>query len=198
MSDEQTTPAPAVTPPATPAPQEPVWLPERLERAKQTAQRELLSQLGVNDVSEVKTALDELKRKRESELTDMQKLQERVKQLEPLEQRVQTYTATMAAMAQSALGGLTDSQKSAVAALAGDDPARQLQIIEALRPTWASAPAAPANTVPNVQPPQPATVATPNHEQTWRDLQKRNPVAAAHYRLRYAAEIDKQIATKIT
>jgi hypothetical protein len=91
------------------------------------------------------------------------------------------------------LGVLTAEQQAAVKAIAGEDPAKQLQAITALGPTWSStpAPAAPANTAPPPGPPGAEPHSPPDHRAVYESERAKNPFAAAAYGLRNSSEVFK-------
>jgi hypothetical protein len=82
MSDATPTPevvtpepvAPEPTPAVTPA--EPDWLPARLDRAKRSAVSEALKELGVEDLDTAKAAIEEAKRIKAAQMTDVEKAQQ--------------------------------------------------------------------------------------------------------------------------
>ena len=190
-------PAPAPAPVAVAAGGEehPAWLPGRLAREREAAQRALLTELGVPDLP---TA-----RQRMAEAANMTTATARTARLEQtIKQRVDVELAQ-----------LTTEQRTAVTAIAGTDPARVLTTIDQLRPTWgapiaatpvtaqqagtvaAPAPAAPptpaptpppadtapGRVAPGGSPPPPATTHTAHHAA----LLKTNPFAAAAYSRQY-------------
>jgi len=102
----------------------------------------------------------------------------------------------IATYADAELAKLTPAQLAAVKALAGDDKGRALETIEALRPTWASAPVvdaapqapapaappAPAETAPGrTAPPSPAPQSSIDPAAEYARLKTINPFAAAQY-----------------
>lgn len=190
MTDTTDTTTPVVAPVATPAPapaqaeQEPAWLAGRLARERDAVTKQLLADLGVSDTKDAKAAIKSLRDAEAAKKTEEQKLRERLAALEPLESRVTALTATLETMAQAELGKLTEAQKAAVTRVAGGDPQRTLDVISALRDSWAVAPApapAPANTAPAASAPAPAAPGVPNHLATWEALKRANPVEAARY-----------------
>jgi hypothetical protein len=214
--------APAATTPAAPADAatanqpEPTWLKSRLDQAKRTERTALLAELGVTDPEAAKKAIAAAAAAAEAEKTTATKLAEREAALTTTSARLTTLEQTVKARADTELAGLTDAQRAAVAAVAGDDPARVLTTIDALKPTWASAPAAalppaapavPPTAVPPVAPPVPpvatppattapppvappaAPTSPPNHKAEYEALKKTNPVGAAAYLNRYENEI---------
>ncbi len=200
MTEVTTAPAQATEaqslaiPPATPsAPQteaandekEPKWLPSRLERHTKS----LLAQLGVEKFDDVKTAIAELKKRQDAEKTETERLVAQVADLTGKAQKVEALEAVLAARANAELSNLTEEQRAAVQLIAGDDAAKRINAIDALRPTWtakaaAVAPiAAPASTAPASPPPAATATPTNNVLATYEQLSKTNPMAAAQYRV---------------
>lgn len=100
--------------------------------------------------------------------------------VQTLQQQNAALTATITSTAKAALSGLTDAQRTAVTAIAGDDPALQLRAVEALRPTWAAAP--PKDTAPAPSSPKDVVSTTSNDPRTtWESLKNKNPVLAARF-----------------
>lgn len=207
MSDTITTPAtPAVeqtatpTAPATPAVDEtkdPNWLSARLERER----RSLLKQLGVENVDDAKAALEDLKKRRDSEKTETELLRTKLAEVEKQAARAVALDEVIAIKAKSEMAALTPEQREAVESIAGDDSALQLHSIEVLRATWKSAPAAekplpaPANTTASTASPSTTPAAVPDIVATYNELLKRNPMRAAHFYLQHVEEITKAKAT---
>lgn len=179
--DTVPTPAPTAT-----TSEDPPWFKPRMDRERKS----WLKQLGVETDDDAKAAFAELKKRRESELSDQEKLRAQVAELQATAARAKTLESAIASRADAELAALTEAQRSAVTALAGDDPAARLNAITALRPTWAApAPAAPApiaapaTTSPASAAPAPTAPATDNVLATYEALVKRNPMQAAQYRL---------------
>lgn len=174
---------------------------ERLERER----RKMLKDLGVENVDDAKKALADFKAKQEADKTEAQRNAEKLSELERVKAEVAELRADSAAQAASAMAGLTDEQREAVKAIAGDDPAAQNKTIRAMAKTWAkpatpATPATPAATTQAVTPPAttapaagsaPAQVTTPptDHKAIYKDLEKRNPAQAANYLSRHLREI---------
>jgi len=184
----------SIAPTATPS--EPNWLPERLERAKQAARAEILKDLGAESLDAAKARIVAAKAAEDAQKSELQRLTERIAALEPSAAKVAELQAVVAQHADAELAKLTDEQRAAVTAIAGDDKARALATVEALRPTWAkAAPAAPApppppaNTAAAGAAPTGANVPTVNHKATWEALKSANPIAAAQYLDFYQADI---------
>ena len=143
------TPSPplaAASQPATPpAPEkDPNWLNERIARAQKNAQAALLKDLGLESIDDAKAAVNDLKAKREAEKTTAQKAAEYENKLKAVTAQNESLSTAVATYAAAQMGTLSDPQKAAVVAIAGEDPAKQLTTIEALRPTWKTT--APAGT----------------------------------------------------
>lgn len=180
----------------------PMSVADEIAKARIDAQKALLAQLGVQDVSEVESALKLLKEKQDAEKTETEKLREQASRAAVLEQQTRTQAEALKAYAESSMAALSESQKKAVLDIAGADPVAQLRAVSALRGTWSQPAvsqtnaAAPANTLPSTAAPPPASVGSPNHLQAWRELQKKNPIVAASYRLKFGEQIEKQLATQ--
>lgn len=191
----QPTAAPAVPPPAPSATGDdkaPAWLPERIEQAKRAATADALKALGVDSIDAAKAAVSKARELEEASKTELQRYADKVSALEPMAKRAADLEATIGRIADVEVSRLTEEQRSAVAAIAGDDKARVLATIEALRPTWnkpqASAPnapapiAAPANTAQKPPPsPNASAVSGVDHAATYQALKAENPVMAAAY-----------------
>jgi len=195
--------APPVPPPA-PAPASavaggedaPAWLPARLQREREAAQRALLAEIGVPDLATARSRMAEAANAA-SATARTASLEETIRQRVAVE-----------------LASLTPEQRTAVTAIAGNDQARVLTTIDQLRPTWGSSPvstttaaqtsaavatttttpAAPAAPAPAAAPPPaPDTApgrtapggapppAAPTHTSQYNALLKENPFAAADY-----------------
>lgn len=167
---------------------EPAWLGPRLERER----AKVLKDLGIESPEEAKKAIDAARAAAEAQKSDAQKRGELESTLKAERAAKQEMAAALDAYAKSQMGALTEAQRNAVAAVAGEDPAKQLKTIEALKPTWAgaAAPAAPA-APPPVRDTAPAPAAPkdgapsppPDAKAIHEELQKSNPILAARYAL---------------
>lgn len=200
-------PAPAapavVAPPPAPAPIgiTSEQLRERLTEEREKSRKALLAELGFEKVDDLKGIVTTAKQKADAEKTETERLTGRVKALEPLETEVAQLREAVATQAKDALAGLTETQRAAVVAVAGESPAAQIKTIAALRPTWAAATApaspatpaaapAPATTTPPNAAPAPASTSSPtDHKAAYESLKARNPIAAAQYLARHMHEI---------
>lgn len=176
--------APAQAPAPAPAAEgKPLWLDARLEQK----QREVLKELGVESLSEAKKALDKIRAVEDEKKSDAQKRGELESSLKAERAEKEAMASALGAYAKGQMAALNEAQRSAVEAVAGDDPAKQLKTIEALRPTWASAaaPAAPAavqDTAPAPAAPKDGSpTAPPTPKEIWAGLKESNPVLAARY-----------------
>lgn len=185
-----TVPAPAPAAAAAPTPADPAWLPERLQRAQQAALREA-GFATLDEAKAAKAALDATK-------SEAERTADRIRQLEPAAARAEAQAATIARYAEAELRKLSEPQRAAVIAIAGDDKARALDVIEQLRPTWAGEPAQSAQAsaaLPAALPATPAAASAPgrtappaagtssevNPRAHWQSLRASNPFAAAAY-----------------
>lgn len=184
-SNAQNPPPPAAKP-AAKAGEEPDWLLPRLERER----NKVLKDLGVTNLDDAKKAIELAKAAEDAKKSDAEKKAQAEAALSAAQGRVQEMAEALGALAQGQMNALTDAQKNAVLAVAGDDPAKQIKTIEALRPTWASAaaPAAPAvaqapkDTAPAPAAPKDGDVAPPPDAKTIHsELKKTNPILAARY-----------------
>lgn len=200
MSELQGAPAPAAPPAAVLAPtapataaappaatgeptEDPPWLAGRLARAKTKA----LADLGFKDEAEARAALEARRTAEESTKTLEQKRIEAETLAGKLKQDNAELAAYVAQVATSRMAQLTDAQRAAVTAVAGDNPKLQLSMIDAFASTWATpsaplaappAPPKPGQTAaPAPPPPAPGTPKTDFEK--WNDLKTTDPVAAS-------------------
>jgi hypothetical protein len=192
-------------PPAT----EPNWFKPRVEQAKRSGANEVFAKLGVKDADEAKALVDKAKAADEAVKTELQKAQEKAKSADSYAVRIAELEKTVKARVDVELAALTEQQRTAVAALAGDDPSKTLAAIDALKPTWVTTPAAvvaPAVVAPPatpvVAPAAPATTSPPpnapggspntsppDRKAEYAALKAKNPHAAALYLNKHSAEI---------
>ena len=171
---------------------------ERLERER----RKVLRDLGVENVDDAKTALAAFKAKQEADKTEAQRNAEKLAELDRVKADAAALRETVSMRAASEMATLTDEQRDAVKVIAGDDSAAQLRAITALSKTWATKPAPVAATAPAPAAPPAATTAPPptaptgssagsppDHKAEYARLKATNPVAAAHYLVRYERQI---------
>lgn len=187
-------PAPAASASAAAPERDPEWITKRVAQAKTSAERDLLKQLGVSSLDDAKAAIADRQAKIEAEKTVAQKAAEYEAELKNVRASNESLVASISTYAKAQLDTLTDPQRDAVVAIAGEDPSKQLTTIEKLRPTWAVAPAAalpatpaappPANTAPGRNAPRDSGNAAPaDPKAIYEELKKSNPVVAARYAL---------------
>lgn len=176
------TAVPQATPSAADADKDPQWLGARLERERQ----KMLKDLGVESVDDAKKAIADLNAKREAEKTAAEKASAAEAALKSERSRADEMAKTLGTYAKSKLASLTETQRNAVIAIAGEDASKQLSAIETLSPTWAApAPATKvADTAPAPGAPKDNTaVSPPDHKAVHAELLKTNPIIAARYAL---------------
>ena len=184
-------------------PPDPNWVNDRIAQAKRSAEADVLKALGVSDVESAKTAIAAANAKAESEKTAEQRAADLTAKLEQEKAVNAQQGAQMAEWAARQMIGLTEEQKTAVLAIAGNDAGKQLSTIAALQPTWA-AQAAPATTqaapavhaAPNTAPGRTAPADTspgspPNNRAMYDEAKKTNPFVAAEIGLRHGGEVYK-------
>ncbi len=164
---------------------EPHWLNARLERERAST----LKKAGFETLEEAQASASELKAKREAEKTAAEKAAEAVARAKKAESGEKVLKEAVTDFANLQLKGLSDDQKAAVVAIAGDDAALQLKAIAALQPTWTK-PEAPAkqeatvkavDTAPPANAPAQTATSETNHKAQYESLRKTNPFAAALY-----------------
>ena len=171
---------------------------ERIARAKRSAIEDALKEFGVGSIDDAKAAIAKARELEEAKKSEIEKFSERVKALEPEAKRAAELTARLAKYADAELAKLTEAQRDAVLAIAGEDKARALETIEALRPTWSAPVAAPSTALPapaktTASGAAPAATTTPtvDHKAVYEALKKEHPMKAARYGLLHAADIYK-------
>lgn len=185
---------------------EPAWLPARLERERSAATRAILKELGITDVADGKAAIDDLKKRREADKSELDKAREQKVALDKLDGSHKAALGVLTNRLAIEMKSLTDEQRAAVDALAGDDPVKALSAIDTLRPTWAKQAATgegegekkpdekkAATAPPRTAPPQGgAGGGKVDHKAIYEQLKETNPIAAAHYANQHVAEIYPQ------
>lgn len=193
-SDPATPPVvPAQTPPA-PEAQKPADPPKA---ASGPTEAEILAKVraeyGGASAEEVKAALALAKAAEEAKKSDAEKLATATAEAAAVKARASALEAALKGHADRELASLSDAQRAAVVALAGDDPAKVIPAINTLRPTWLveSAPKAP----PGNTAPMPGTAPAPgspspavDHKAKLAALEA-NPYAHADYLTRHRREI---------
>jgi len=191
---------------------DPSWLNTRLERERAKERTKLLKEIGVSDpAAAAKLVADETARVAAARTLEQRAIDaEQARDAEKA--RVATLSGTVSAIATERMTGLTEQQRAAVAAIAGDDAAAQLKAIAALAPTWgapaqggtttaaaatatttttAATPAAAAATTAPGQtaPAGTTTTSQPDHKAEYKRLKAENPVQAAAYLNKHESQI---------
>lgn len=155
--------APAVTPPAPaavapPETADPAWLTQRLARERAKGESAALTAAGFTSPADAKAAAVAAKAALDATKSAETRAAELQQTVASEKARADSLTAVATEHAARMMFGLTPEQQAAVRAVAGEDPARQLQTIGALSPTWVK-PAAPVVAAPVVA--APVTPAAP-------------------------------------
>ena len=184
----------AAAPAAAPSQPDPAWINDRIAQAKRSAEAELLKTLGVTDVEAAKVAVAAAKAADDAKKSAETRAAEAASALEAEKARSASLAAAVKAQADAAMKDLKPEQLAAVQSVAGEDPAKQLSALAALRPTWtttvAAVPPPTASTAPpRAAPPENTSAASPDHASIWRSLRESNPFAAAQYRKTHEAAI---------
>lgn len=178
---------------------DPSWLNGRLEQAKRSAQREMLAELGIDDPEKLKAIVKKASELEESSKSEIEKLTDKLSKLSPQAKRAEELSERLSKYADAELSKLTENQRAAVEAIAGEDKTRVLETIEALRPTWSTKPKdeleaakpkpAPANTGSNGAAPPEVSATKVDHKATYEALKQTNEYQAKRYYLAHRAEI---------
>lgn len=179
---------------------DPNWLNGRIAQAKQSAQADVLKQLGVTDLAAAQAAIRAANEAAERNKSDAQRVTELQAQLTAEKERGDVYEETLKERAASELAALPDAQREAVLALAGDDVGAQILAIDTLKPTWTGAapagapvtppkPAPVTNTAPPREAPAPTPGSEPDHYQKYIAIREKNPFAAARYRQQHPVSV---------
>jgi hypothetical protein len=149
--------------------------------------RELLESHGLKSPDELQTSLDELKKLKESTLSEAEKQAARLKELEPLAEEGKRIKTTFAELVQERFEKLPEAQQKAIDDVASGDPElrwRMLKVAEAGAAAAGPPKPTPASTVhPGAQPaPQPTSPDTAFG--IWQRKQAEDPMGASlYYRL---------------
>lgn len=121
-------------------PNNPPWLAGKLtdvrQKAEENARKAVLEELG-GDPDAIKKLLADEKKRAEAQKSLEQKNAEANEALKSKDARNKELEESVKSYADGQLAALSEAQRAAVVAVAGNDPPKQLKAIEALRPTWA-------------------------------------------------------------
>lgn len=192
---------------------EPGWLNDRIAQAKRSAETELLKKLGVDDPEAAAKILAEGKKAIDANKTELEKKDEQIKSLEKTAKKADGYQKKLSERAQAELSQLPAAAQEKIKALVGDDadPIKLLETIDLAKAMGGGAPQQPAGAPSGApqpgqpqgtpagqgKPPVPAPANTSgaaggppsapgsptDHLAVYRDMQSKNPMAAAHYML---------------
>lgn len=182
--------APAVAAPEPPAAgsqdptpdpsKDPAWVKDRLEQMK----RSILKETGFESVEEAKEAAEAARAAKEAKKSQTQKLTEAESALKKAADEKKELADALSVHAKAQMAALSEEQRTTITALAGDDPAKQLKAIEALRPMLAKGPDKPADTMPAPNAPKAgAVVAQSDHTAFYEEWKTKNPIFAARWAL---------------
>lgn len=190
---EPTAPAEAKGPKASDLP--PEALAARLEREREAERKRVLAELGVENVDSGKAALEAYRKAQREQLSEVERLRIEREELAKKASQADQLTAIVKLQADAALSAISEQQRAAVQRMAGDDPAKQLQVLTSLREggflTVATSGAVPAPATTAPPPSAPSTVTPPNPDRlsAYESLLARNPMAAAKYMALHGGEI---------
>ena len=204
-NESDTTTAPVTATSATEKPHvladalPPDALKARLEQARAAAVNDLLKTLGVESADQIKAALATSRAAEDAKKSDAERLAAQMAEAGTLRGQVTALAKLVASQWTAEATRLTPAQVEAVNAIAGEDPARRLETLSALRPTWDRlAPAAPApppaNTAPSANaPPTSTSPSGLDHKAIYDQLATQNPILGARYLAAHAREIYPEV-----
>lgn len=174
---------------------EPSWLKSRLDRERDAATRAALRELGMDDLTAAKEQLSAFKALQESKLSEEERLRQKLSELDATKAELAEYRAAVDAQAVEAMAALTDTQKAAVLAIAGDSPHKQIRAIAALKTTWVEVQptkpiAPPLSTAPASKAPTPTADAPTSVLLKYEALEQQHPARAAYFYLKHQREIE--------
>lgn len=121
-----------------------------------------------------------------------------VERIAALEAQTKAQSEALAGFASQALADMPESVRKVVTELAGEDPARQLTTLSALRRNGLAAGAIPqgTTTAPTAPAPQPGSTRDEDGEalKTLRQLEQSSPLIAAAYKATNASKIERALA----
>lgn len=145
-----TAPIVPVAPAADPAPAQPASaevrmssaelksrLTETREKAAKDAAASIAADIGI-PIAEAKALIAKAKEAEDKNKSDVERLTAKLAASEAKTAELDEYKGAVDVRAKVELGLLSEDQRAAVLAIAGEHPAKQLKTIETLRPTWQS------------------------------------------------------------
>lgn len=178
---------------------DPNWLKGRLEREATKAAAKALKDAGFDSVEAAKAASSALKARADADKSADTKAAELKLSLDAKTQEASRLTEMAARLALGAMSSLTPEQQAAVKAAAGDDAAKQLEMIEVFKPTWAKAAAATdteekkdVTTAPDAKAPKGSVPGSSAPRAIYDQTREANPFAAATFGLKTPAVYDSK------
>jgi len=196
-------PAPAVPPnPVQAADLPPAALKERLDQVRSKAAADVLSELGGAKIDDIKAKLVRLQELEDATLSDRERSEKQIADLRVQAAEAERYRKLFGEQTAVELAALSEEQRAAVQAYAGEDPVEQHRMIRAFHmASGAVAPVAgtpasevapsfvpPATTVPAGTAPSPASGLKTKAEE-WAELRERDPIAGQLFHQQHAREI---------
>lgn len=116
------------------------WLPERLTQAGRAKERELFEQFKVKDAEELEAKLKELDELKTAQLTEAERQEKKIEELQKAADTGKTYQERFDKVVESQLGKLPEEQRNKILERAGNDTAKQFEIMELLSEFGGTAP----------------------------------------------------------
>jgi hypothetical protein len=175
-------------------PNEPTWLPRRLDEAKRSAQRQVFEQYGVKSQAELDAKFQRLKELEDAQLTDQERTKKQLDELAAKAQAGERYRESFAKLVDAEFGKLTDEQRQAIDRQAAGDPDRRWQLMELAAAfqqpaTGTTRPAANSTNPAAPRPPSPVPAKTPF--ETFLEMKAMSPNLAAIFYTNNKTAIEK-------
>jgi len=195
-------PAPAAAPnPVQAADLPPQALKDRLDHTRSKAEADLLARLGGGKAEDIAAKLKRLQEMEDASLSERERTEKQIAELRVEAAEAGRYRKMFGEQTAVELAALSEEQRAAVQAYAGEDPVEQHRMIRAFHMAAGGAPVAgtpaagvvpppvqPATTVPAGTAPAPASGLKTKAEE-WDDLRKRDPIAGQLFHQLHAREI---------
>ena len=196
-------PAPAAAPnPVQAADLPPQALKDRLDHTRSKAEADLLARLGGGKAEDIAAKLKRLQEMEDASLSERERAEKQIADLRVQAAEAERYRKLFGEQTAVELAALSEEQRAAVQAYAGEDPVEQHRMIRAFHmASSAVAPVAgtpasevapsfvpPATTVPAGTAPSPASGLKTKAEE-WAELRERDPIAGQLFHQQHAREI---------
>lgn len=176
----------------------PEKLKDRLDQARQKAQADLLAKFGGAKPEDIEAKLKRLQELEDATLSEKERAEKQIAELRVQAAEAERYRKMFGEQVAAQVASLTEEQRAAVLAFAGEDPVEQHRMVQAFRMAGAvkgnGAAVAPPTPAPHVTT-VPAGVAPPpaagpkSKRDEWLELKERDPVAAQFFYQLNAREI---------